>query len=398
MALVDSEASFEKRCNELHANLHTILGAAGIGTFSSLAFAVGAPQAAPSDDAMQRFSDRIHGAVATLAQVSILKRLHFEAVTLVMADLKRQVTAGDVSEPGKTLPFIEKQRRLRTQQQRITGISHKHEQQPSHALIDAAFNMLETGAIVYIPPSKCGSRDLEIQSEAKSKQKQLLTLEQGTLKTSAGDSLAAVDVGTEMKLMYALQRRGLAFDLVGLVTWDVHMEWTNKLFRALMTESIPGFNQISVQQLLRADQELFLIAAAEFDGPLKAVNAADPAPLDAEVRRLMHDPRINIHLTPTMKGDKRVSTSGPERAPQGHPPQKKQKTGKPQNQKAPSQLPPELAGLRLRNKEGRPLCWKKNLKQGCSNEVKKGRCRFGFHQCMRCLKTGHGAWECPEMA
>ncbi|CAK9007933.1 unnamed protein product, partial [Durusdinium trenchii] len=117
-----------------------------------------------------------------------------------------EVTAGDVTEPGKTLPFIEKQRRLRAQQTRITGISHKHEQQASHALIDAAFNILETGAVVYLPPSKCGSRDAEIQSEAKNKQKQLLTLEQGTIKATASDALVSVDIGTEMKLMYALQR------------------------------------------------------------------------------------------------------------------------------------------------------------------------------------------------
>lgn len=396
MALVDSEASFQKRCDELEANLHTILVAAGIQTFSTLAFAVGAPQAAPTDDAMQRFADRIHGAVATIAQLAVLKRLHFESVTLVMADLKKQVTSGDTSEPGKSLPFVEKQRRLRDQQQRITGISHKHEQQPSHALIDTMFNIIETGALVYVPPSKCGSRDAEIQSEAKSKQKQLLTLEQGTLKASAGDGLSTIDVGAEMKLMYALQRRGLACDLVNLITWEAHMEWSNKLFRSLMSESVPGFNPISVQQLLRADQELFLIMAAEFDGTLRAANVGDPPPLNAEIRRLMNDPRINIHLTPTMKSEKRAVSVNQDH-PKGGPP-KKQKTAKPVAAKAPSQLPPELVGLNLKTRDGKPLCWKRNLKQGCSNEVKKNRCRFGYHYCMRCLKAGHGAWECPEAA
>ena len=150
MALVDSTASFEKRCNELQDGLHEVFSDAGINTFSSLAFAVGTPQSAPADDDMQRFTDRLMGGPATLADLSVVKRIHFEAVTLVMVDLQKHSSAQDISEPGRSLPFVEKQRRLAAQQARITGISHKHEQQASHALIDACFQMIENGSLVYI--------------------------------------------------------------------------------------------------------------------------------------------------------------------------------------------------------------------------------------------------------
>ena len=132
------------------------------------------------------------------------------------------------------------------QQERITGISHKHEQQAAHALIDACFQMVESGSLTYIAPSKCGSRDQEIQQDAKSKQKQLVTIEQGALKTIASPTLPTVDIGTELKLMYALQRRGLAFDVVSLMSWETHSEWVNKLFRALMSDAIPNFSPISL--------------------------------------------------------------------------------------------------------------------------------------------------------
>ena len=69
MALVDSAASFEKRCNELQDGLHDVFGDSGITTFSSLAFAVGTPQSAPADDEMQRFTDRLMGGPATLARL-----------------------------------------------------------------------------------------------------------------------------------------------------------------------------------------------------------------------------------------------------------------------------------------------------------------------------------------
>ena len=159
MALVDSTASFEKRCHELQETLHGVFQDAGITTFSALAFAVGTPQSAPSDDDMQRFADRIMGGPASLAELSLVKRVHFEAVTLVMVDIQKQSASQDLSEPGRSLPFIEKQRRLMVQQERITGISHKHEQQAAHALIDACFQMVESGSLIYIAPSKCGSRD-----------------------------------------------------------------------------------------------------------------------------------------------------------------------------------------------------------------------------------------------
>ena len=86
-----------------------------------------------------------------------------------------------------------------------------------------------------------------------------------------------MDVGTELKLMFAFQRRGLAFDLVNLVSWEVHTAWTNKLYRALMSEPPPGFGHVSLTQILRADQELFTVLAAEFQQPLSIPIAVNPS-------------------------------------------------------------------------------------------------------------------------
>eukprot|EP00435_Cladocopium_sp_Y103_P035915 s3494_g9.t1 len=291
MALIDSEAAFEARCEKLSAGLKDLFKAQAIKTFSALSFAIGTPQSVVSDTDMKAFSDKVYGREATLGEVAIVKRLHFESNTIVMMDLKSQATVGDSSEPSRKIPFVEKQRRLSAQETRITGLTHRNEQQPSHALIDACFTMVESGALIYLPPSKCGSRDSEVHADSKSKQKQILTLEQGTLKSVHQDNLTQVDVGTELKLMFAFQRRGLAFDLVNLLSWDVHTVWTNKLYRALMAEPPTGFASVSLSQLLRADQELFSLLASEFQKPLKAAAVDDKPPLDAEITKLMADPR-----------------------------------------------------------------------------------------------------------
>ena len=128
MSLVDSEAGFQKTCDELMDGLHDMFLYLQITTFSGLAFSVGTPQQPVVEQDMQRFSDRVVQGPASIAEVSVIKRIHFEAQTLLMADVRKQATVGDTSEPSKSLPFVEKKRRLDAQQLRITGLSHAHEQ------------------------------------------------------------------------------------------------------------------------------------------------------------------------------------------------------------------------------------------------------------------------------
>ncbi len=274
---------------------------------------------------------------ASLGEAAAIKRLHFESVTLVMAELKQQVASNDVSEPSKRPPFLDKQNLLAAQKNRIVGLSHKGEQLPAHTLIDAAYSIIESGAIVYLPPSKCRSRDMEIQSDVKQKPKQTITLEQGTLKTSLNDSLPTIDVGTEMRLLYAFQRRGLAFDLVKLVSWDQRQdeEWTNKLFGALAADPPTNFHGPSLTSLLRADRELFVLLASEVEGSLKGL-PGDKPPLDAHIARLMLDPRILVHLAPMPRQDKKRDRDDPP--PLNDPKIKKLKGGAAKKSSLPAEL------------------------------------------------------------
>ena len=107
MSLVDSEAAFQKRCDELLDGLHDMFVYLQITTFSGLAFSVGTPQPVVEQD-MQRFADRVVQGPASIAEVSVIKRIHFEAQTLLMADVRKQATVGDTSEPSKSLPYVEK--------------------------------------------------------------------------------------------------------------------------------------------------------------------------------------------------------------------------------------------------------------------------------------------------
>ena len=323
MALVDSESAFKKRCEQLQPGLAEKAEAQNLTSFSTFAFSVGSPQNQVSDAEITKLAETLYS-TPTLGDVATVRRLHFESCTYLLNDMKTNASNTDSAEPVKKLPFIEKQTRLEAQKRRITGLLRKPDQQPAHSLIDLAFHMVETGALTYLGPSKCHSREMEIQAESKQKSKQIITIEQGSLRSSATSNMNDVDTSTELRLFFALQRRHLAFELVHLLSWQPCQVWLDKLMGSLVHESGPGLN---LTQILKADREIFNLMAAEFNGSLMA-DKGKPPPLDEVFTRLMHDPRVNVHLiamprinppaaNPALKGNKREGD--PAGPPKGQP-------------------------------------------------------------------------------
>ena len=58
-----------------------------------------------------------------------------------------------------------------------------------------------------------------------------LQVEQATLKLAQVPVVANADVGTELKLQWAMQRRGVAMDQCRLLDWSVHEDWVQWLYR-----------------------------------------------------------------------------------------------------------------------------------------------------------------------
>ena len=109
-----------------------------------------------------------------------LKRVHFEAAAIVMAELKSR--AMDTTPDGaRKLPLAEKAARFKEQEVRLPGLRLKGELQPSYALVDLVAQVKETNCITWIAPSKCSKRDSEVQNSLKEKP-MILSLEQQMVK------------------------------------------------------------------------------------------------------------------------------------------------------------------------------------------------------------------------
>ena len=367
----------------------------GIKSLSALAFASGTPQQPPTEEQFRDFSNQTNGGVdLSFGMQAHLKRLHFEASTIVMAELKSRAT--DTSTDGaRKLPLAEKAARFKDQEMRLPGLRLKGELQPSYALVDLVAQVKETNCITWIPPSKCSKRDSEVQSNLKEKP-MILSLEQQMVKLASPAEPLVADTSTDLQLQWALQRCGLAYDQCALIKFEEHEAWVQQLLGQLTREPPTGFSRVTIHQAIRADRELFTIMAQELQDSVQP-DARGNFPMEVKLKELRTDPRVTMFLLPMPKG----SVKEPEKASpatvapkvsSGTPtrPTKRPKT----SAKAKAMCPAELKEYAQRDSNGQAICWAFNQKSGCKLEVNNGRCKKGMHSCIKCHKNNHSLVTC----
>jgi len=313
MSIIDSEAAFERKCKELRNGdeLFNGLDRLGIKDFSTLAFTLGTPQKAPTDEQFEELGNKVYG-TPTIGQLALLRKLHFESTTLMVASINEQVKS-DSSDPtslSKRLPAAEKQSRLEIQSKRLAGLRIVGELSPSHQLLDLTNAMVETGVLTWVAPSKCSKRDDEVQANIKPNPS-TLQIEQATLKVAQVPVATVADVGSELKLQWALQRRGIAMDQCRLLDWVYHEEWVQWLLQSITKEVPSGFGTIKLEQVVRADKELWTLLAQQQTKSLRPSN--DVPVLNDDFKRLTTDPRVTMFVLPL------PSSSRPVAAPKATP-------------------------------------------------------------------------------
>ena len=399
MSIVDSAAAFERKCKELRGgeDLYTGLIGLGVKDFSTLAFTLGTPQKAPSDQQFEELGSKVFG-VATVGQLALLRKLHFEATTLIVASINEQVKSDTVDPTSltKRLPAAEKQSRLDSQAERLAGLNIKGELLPSHQLVDLTNAMMESGVITWIAPSKCSKRDDEVQANIKPSQS-TLQIEQATLKIAQVPVSTAADVGSELKLQWALQRRGIALDQCRLLDWSKHEEWVQWLLQSLTRDVPTGFTGVKVEQVIRADKELWTVMAQRCTGSLKPTK--DVPALNDIFQTLTTEPRITMFVLPLPSATAKTVQPSPQQ-PHKRPEAPTEKPGQPGKKRklsrAEKNCPEELKKYKLRLEGKGNICWNYNMSSGCANSTSgtPAKCMRGFHVCAHCHKPGHSVTTC----
>ena len=363
----------------------------------------------PSQTAFDAFAAKILGAGPKLGDVGMLKRLMFEASTFVVAAL-RQTVMGDTETPRK-LPVAEKAARASAQRQRLSGLLIERDMVPSYALVDLCSHMCDTNTVTWISPGKCASRESEIQVSSKETAK-VFKLEDHQLKLGSETGELTADYSSAIMLQWCLQRRGLALDQVGLVTWEQHEHWVQRLLHSLTRDCPPGWSRPGVAQLVQADREAFMVMSAELQ-TLKTTSAG-VRPMGEKLESLRYDPRITCLLMPVPFKHPGGTVAPPPAAADDAPVPSRAAKRRQRQAKAKAAakvkivhpggsggtarrtVPAELKDLHQKMADGSLICWDFNLECGCQEKTdgQPPKCVRGVHACAYCRRVGHSYQVC----
>lgn len=373
----------------------------GANSLARLAFVAAPPGTAPTSEQVEPLlpAGAGHGSVASM------KRLIFEAQTLIVAEIKSKVQRKDEPSSSISLSSAERDSRVEEQKRRMTGLRLKGDEEVAHSTYDLVLGVLEKDQLIYLGPERFGTRRDEL---AQVKPGPQLQLDQGTLSVKAKATETTCSVRTELELVQAFRRRALAFDLVGLCGYDAMNNYHSELVAHLQELPPPGYSHVSLQQVLRADRAAFTYLAERLQS-LKT-RADGTKPFQRQLETVLVQPMVTFHLlplpqhggprsagpgasgeptTPRRRKGKRERAHTPPGAAPGEPARavasaglKGKGGGKTSSKRGRGpNVPQSLIGKAMETPGGERLCWAFNLPSGCQGAKPGEKCSRGWHLC-----------------
>ena len=426
MAL-ESKAAFSERVQAFGLSTHAPrLAALGWGAYGELAFATSFVPGTSDDDKfvtdvgvplLEKTADEVR--VDPL--LPKVRRLFYEAYALAAADLKRRVEGTSSDGPRKVMPAEREERRAATAG-RLKGIRLTGELDISNHLLDRAITMYEENVLRCIPLAECTKRGTELVGVQKDP---LFALDSSKrLQLAFQEHREEADTSSEIKLQFALRRRGLALDMADILDFDLHDAMVDCLFKALLAEPPPGYARVSVHQLINADQQFFRLLAEKTRAGIRRTPDGRPCDIVARPSEpgalLVDHPDFRMALQPFAQGSAgkgpRSSQDGvsarPDRparsrsrnrrgkrahekvkelrvalAAKGQPGHRAKGGGKGEKGKAERGIPQALQGKCLQTPQGKRICFRFNL-EGCDAAPPGAECPKGIHLCVEpgCLQ------------
>lgn len=398
-SLVDSEAAFKSRAAEVgltDPEVNALL-ASRVNTLARFAFAIVPPGQTASDDAIRNL---FLPAVANAGTISSARRLIFEAHSLLVAQVKQKIDKTDDGTAVSLAP-AEREHRIENQRGRLQGLRLRGEEECSHASYNLVLQLQEKDSLMYLHPEKFTTRRQELAAKKPPKE---LSLDSGHLTIKDKDVLHSCSTATELEVTQALRRRALAFDLIGLCSYNSMNGYHTELLQHMQEEPPPGYSKIGPVQILRADRAAFLKISENLS--TLRVKADGTMPLTDAFNQILRETSVAFHLLPlpvkssSTTGEKRASEQSPTRNKKlksEHESSGKGKSrgagkGKRSNKNRGPNVPKALIGKKLETNDGKRICWPFNLPGGCKDAPAGGECPRGVHVCCEpgCSSRSHG--------
>ena len=354
---------------------------------------------------------------------AIVRRLFFESYSLMAADMARRAERpSDEARPVK-LPLVERHERLVHLEAELVGLNLRGVLEPSNLLVDRFTEMVDTGEVKYVKWEEYQKKSAELSGFKKDDHWKEDS--DGRLRKVQADSEEQIDIRDLLLLKQALQRRGVAMNLARLMSFRKHESIVERFFEELSREHLPGYAQLSMDQIRRADKELFVQLADKTRAGLPEVTGDGKLPLDDLVEAVLSSHRFNALLFPlpatyskSKENGGRAPGSGEDKRKadpidQLQRPLKSQresgsgtqatqkskgrdagKSREGKGRKSKVSMPKELIGM-MSAWKGERICYSYNL-AGCSEKGVE-RCSKGLHVCCFPGCGGpHSLKDCPK--
>ncbi|CAE7428234.1 car [Symbiodinium sp. CCMP2592] len=259
-SFTESKPAFAKRALEVGLAQAEVdhLVSKQVDTLSKLAFVLVPPGKVPEDSAVVGLLPvgSSQGAIAGL------KRLLFEAHTLIVSALKQKVERTEESLP-LTLDIAEREDRLASQKTRLGGLTFQGEEEVAHGAYDLVFSMAQKNELIWLAPEKFNTRRAEISAKKPSKE---LVIDGSGVAVKDKPQVLNCAINSEL-------------DLVG-----------HALVQRLQEAPPPNYAKVSIAQVLRADRAAFLRLAELL--PTLRRSGVGKLPLDEQLPNILLDPSV----------------------------------------------------------------------------------------------------------
>eukprot|EP00435_Cladocopium_sp_Y103_P018197 s4173_g4.t1 len=339
--LLESKEALRARGLEVHlteAEIDAVI-ASGVSSLARLAFAASPPGTTPSDEQVRGLFTG--GLVPNMGTLASLKRLIFEAQTLVVADVKAKVTRKEENIPTNMAP-AERENGIAEQRKRLTGLRLRGEEEVGHNVYDLLLAMAEKDVLIYHGPEKFHTRRQELLNKKPGKE---LAIDASSLvvKEKPADLVCATNTELEAFMLMSERLTTLEKDAAGKTA--IQKEIMN-----VLSHSSVSFHLLPLAK----------------GGPSKTpTQPAQPKTTAAET------PRKRSRSPSRQKPRPGKGKGGG-----------KGKTGKGGNRRGRGPNVPELLiGKALQTKDQKRICWAFKLPNGCTKASPGGSCDRGLHVC-----------------
>lgn len=305
---MDSRASFKDRARQIGLPEAAIASLQGqnLATFGQFAFVSSFQPGSPDETPFVTALTKVLGEPPSPGDLAGWRRLFFESHTLTMSDLRSRLDRRD-DEPPRKLLMPERAERLEAAKTTLVGLTIDSQLEPAHKLVDVVVQQAEESTIRYIPLKDCLSRESELLHN---KHEQAIEFKNdGTMRLSKRQKEIRADIGGDLKAKLAMQRRALAYHLAGLCTFQKVDSIIQRMFALLTKEPVKGFRAVSLQQVILADQEMWMAAAQASRGTHLTVPGR---PLDDILSRCFEAPETRYHLLPLPLVDRSLQDDAPD--------------------------------------------------------------------------------------